>query len=85
VFELVDTNDCYSLQQMILEAEGKGLITTHSLSGKARDHGHPLINGPLGERLDHLKGPRKELGRSQTTDLMTSRSERYWQEGNPEK
>jgi hypothetical protein len=78
VFELTDTDDCFSLQHVILAAEREGLIATHSLSGKARDHGHPLINGPLGARLDHLKGPRKELGRSQTSDLITPRSEEYW-------
>lgn len=78
VFELTETHDSYVLQQLILEAEREGLITTHSLSGEAQQHGHPLINGPLGARLDHLKGPRKELGRSQTSDLMTPRSEEYW-------
>ena len=80
VFALAETHDSYVLQQLILEAERKGLITTHSLSGEARQHGHPLINGPLGARLDHLKGPRKELGRSRLSDLMAPRSEEYWRE-----
>jgi hypothetical protein len=78
VFGFAETHDCWTLQDVILTAERDGLITTHSLSGEARPHGHPLINGPLGTRLDHLKGPRKVLGRSQATDLMTPRLEEYW-------
>lgn len=80
-----ETHDSYVLQRLILEAEREGLITTHSLSGEAREHGHPLINGPLGARLDHLKGPRKALGRSPVSDLISPRSEEYWQENNQEK
>lgn len=78
VFALTATHDSYVFEQLILEAECEGLITTHSLSGEGRQHSHPLINGPLGACLDHLKGPRKVLGRSQATDLMTPRSEEYW-------
>ena len=79
VLGLTQTHDAQSLQQVIFEAEREGLLTTHSLSGEARGHRHPLINGPLGKCLDHLKGgPRKILGRSPATDLMTPRSEDYW-------
>jgi hypothetical protein len=78
VFGLAQTHDSHVLHHLILEAEREGLITTHSLSGKARQHRHPLINGPLGTRLDHLKGPRKVHGRSHNNDLMTPRLEDYW-------
>ena len=78
VFELAETHDAESLQHVIHEAERAGLLTTHSLSGEARGHGHPLINGPLGARLDHLKGPRKAIGRSPVSDLMQPRLEEYW-------
>ena len=40
--------------------------------------GHPLINGPLGKWMDHMKGVRKEEGRSRTKDIMVNRSEDYW-------
>jgi hypothetical protein len=78
VFGLVQTHDSYVLQQVIREAEREGLVTAHSLSGEAHQHRHPLINGPLGKCLDHLKGRRKVLGRSPSTDLMTPRLEEYW-------
>jgi hypothetical protein len=80
VLALPVTNDCSVLQHLILEAERAGLVTTHSLSCQAWDDGHPLINGPLGARLDHLKGARKASGRSPVSDLTRPRSEEYWQE-----
>jgi hypothetical protein len=41
--------------------------------------GHPLINGPLGKFMDHMKGGRKEQGKSKRSDIMVSRDETYWQ------
>jgi hypothetical protein len=40
--------------------------------------GHPLINGPLGKWIDHMKGGRKSQGRSKRSDIMVNRSEDYW-------
>lgn len=42
--------------------------------------GHPLINSAWGAYLDHLKGRRKDMGRSQGRDLIVRRSESYWQQ-----
>jgi hypothetical protein len=41
--------------------------------------GHPLINCEWGAYIDHLKGERKVLGRSRTSDLRVTRDESYWQ------
>lgn len=41
--------------------------------------GHPLINSDLGRYLDHLKGDRKNTGKSKQTDLIVKRNESYWQ------
>jgi hypothetical protein len=49
-----------------------------SLSGSADATSHPLVNGPLGEKLDHLKGKRKLTGRSHQSDLKIKRKEAYW-------
>src|SRR5688572_25814253 len=78
VLELPQTHDAKSLMQVIFEAEREGLLTIHSLSGEARAHEHPLVNCPLGARLDHLKGPRKTLGKSHASDLIRPRPEEYW-------
>jgi hypothetical protein len=40
--------------------------------------GHPLINCEWGAYIDHLKGERKGLGRSRTSDLKVRRNESYW-------
>jgi hypothetical protein len=40
--------------------------------------GHPLINGPLGKWIDHMKGGRKTKGKSDKKDIMVNRTEDYW-------
>ena len=40
--------------------------------------GHPLINGPLGKWIDHMKGGRKDQGKSKKSDIMVNRTEDYW-------
>jgi len=42
-------------------------------------HPHPFINGILGKHMDHMKGPRKQMGSSQPKDLVVKRLEKYWQ------
>jgi hypothetical protein len=52
---------------------------THNWSaGLVRGEGHPLINSEWGAYLDHLKGDRKDLGRSKSKDLIKPRKESYW-------
>ena len=41
--------------------------------------GHPLINTVLGKWIDHLKGDRKNKGKSLAKDIMVNRKESYWQ------
>ena len=40
--------------------------------------GHPLINGPLGKFMDHMKGGRKDQGKSKRSDILVNRTEQYW-------
>jgi hypothetical protein len=47
-------------------------------AGLVKGEGHPLINSAWGAYLDHLKGGRKQLGRSKTKDLLVKREEEYW-------
>jgi hypothetical protein len=49
--------------------------SSHLISGE----GHPLINSDWGAYLDHLKGDRKDQGRSKAKDLTVKRTEAYWQ------
>jgi hypothetical protein len=40
--------------------------------------GHPLINTALGKWIDHMKGDRKNTGKSLPKDIMVKRKEGYW-------
>lgn len=80
IFDLAGWTDTHALMfalEVVIGAEY--LKHTRSLSGDADDTSHPIVNGPLGARLDHMKGAsRKERGRSHPHDIRKSRPEPYW-------
>jgi hypothetical protein len=79
VFGLRETHDSFVLQHLALAKHANGKIPPPvSLSGWAVRTTHPFANGPLGSRLDHMKGPRKQEGRSRPRDLVRPRDEAYW-------
>ena len=45
---------------------------------KSGGGGHPLINTKLGKWIDHMKGDRKNQGKSLKKDIMVNRTEAYW-------
>jgi len=49
-------------------------------TAKTGGGGHPLINSELGKWIDHMKGGRKNSGKSLSKDLMVNRTEAYWNE-----
>lgn len=80
VFDLPETHDSFVLQHLVNVKVATGHISAPaSLSGDARRTSHPAVNGPLGACIDHLKGPRKQNGRSHGRDLVRPRREAYWQ------
>ena len=54
------------------------LVEINWAKGIIKGEGHPLINSAWGAYLDHLKGKRKEYGKSLKDDLVVSRNEVYW-------
>jgi hypothetical protein len=74
IFNMAEWHDSWAIEQVRQQMN----LCCVSLSGEFEDTGHPLINGPLGARLDHLKGGRKAIGRSRPQDLKTTRNETYW-------
>lgn len=75
LFRLKEWHDSYILEHCVKELRAG----TKSLSGQAgRKTHHPFVNGPLGQWMDHLKGARKDKGRSNKSDMMVTRTERYW-------
>lgn len=52
----------------------------YNQTAKTGGGGHPLINSVLGNFFDHMKGDRKNKGKSQKKDLINQRVEKYWNE-----
>lgn len=75
LFRLAEWHDSWVIEQ-VRKSMGDALKCV-SLSGDFENTGHPLVNGPLGSRLDHCKGKRKGK-RSMPSDLKTARTEKYW-------
>jgi hypothetical protein len=73
LLKLPGWTDCHALE-FVVEHTG---VKAKSLSGPIETH-HPLINGPLGQWFDHLKGKRKSSGKSDKMDLKVERTEPYW-------
>ncbi|WP_197028805.1 hypothetical protein [Methylibium sp. T29-B] len=74
LFDLAEWHDSWAIEEVRKTAGLKCV----SLSGDAERTGHPLVNGPLGEKLDHLKGKRKDRGKSLPSDMKIKRAEAYW-------
>lgn len=51
------------------------MYLTHAKTGGG---GHPLINSKLGKWIDHMKGDRKNKGKSLPKDIIVKRTESYW-------
>jgi len=74
LYRLDEFHDSYVLQQVVKRT---GALS-RSLSGRGVATSHPLVNGPLGQWFDHLKGSRKQDGKSRRGDLKVARQEDYW-------
>jgi len=55
-----------------------GMNIVNWSAGLIKGEGHPLINCEWGNYLDHLKGDRKQLGRSKPKDFIHQPQSGYW-------
>jgi hypothetical protein len=78
IFRFTEWHDSWIIWKVVEAAVTRGEIKVTSLSGEGRNSHHPFAVGPLGSRLDHLKGSRKAEGRSRPADFPRPRSEPYW-------
>ena len=80
IFEMSEWNDCWVFDRIRerVQQQDPAWRQLNWSAGLIRGEGHPLINTAWGAYLDHLKGRRKETGRSNTKDLLVPRTERYW-------
>jgi hypothetical protein len=54
------------------------LISNINLTPWGKDYDHVFINSVLGEYMDHMKGPRKDTGSSNKSDLFVEKKAKYW-------
>lgn len=73
-------NDCWVFDETRKEvkAQHPAWQWLNWSQGLFKGEGHPLINTAWGAYLDHLKGRRKDTGRSLAKDLLHPRTESYW-------
>jgi hypothetical protein len=84
IFKLEEWHDSYVFGELLKKYSE---FPSHDYSAemylreaKTGGGGHPLINGPLGKWMDHMKGGRKDTGKSQKKDIIVNRTEAYWNE-----
>jgi hypothetical protein len=80
LFTMQEWNDCWVFDEVRKELKQTNPQWTWNdwTKGLITGEGHPLINTEWGAYLDHLKGARKDLGRSKPKDLKVQRTEKYW-------
>jgi hypothetical protein len=84
IFTLEEWHDSYVFGELLNEFKLRNSsVLDYSADmylkeAKTGGGGHPLINGPLGKFMDHMKGGRKEKGKSDKKDIMVNRTEGYW-------
>jgi hypothetical protein len=77
IFTLAEWHDSFVFDAV--RAKFRNQLREYNWSaGIVKGEGHPLINSAWGAHLDHLKGDRKEAGRSNLKDLKVKRTEAYW-------
>lgn len=77
IFTLAEWHDSFVFDAVRTKFR-KNLRELNWSKGLIRGEGHPLINSEWGAYLDHLKGSRKDLGKSLKRDLRVQRTEDYW-------
>ena len=85
IFKLDEWHDSYVFEQVRKKFPNLSILSWAENLGDLRPsvyntkgEGHPLINSDWGAFLDHLKGDRKDLGKSRDIDLKVKRKESYW-------
>ena len=70
VFGFLEWHDCYTMNELIKKYRSDDGVEFRNLgSDDLPDGYHIFVNSRLGERLDHLKGPRKDVGSSLGKDI----------------
>lgn len=73
VFELAEWHDSWVFDWL----RHKLVVPTYAIPHKSKSH--PFINSELGRYMDHMKGKRKEKGRSYAVEQVNHKNIPYWQ------
>jgi len=82
IFKMDEWHDSFVFEEVRKKVQGKfDGFPYYNISGDLiNGEGHPFINSDLGKYFDHLKGDRKDIGKSnKPKDLIVNRTEGYWQ------
>ena len=82
IFTMEEWHDSFVFEEVRKRIQNKyPKSVCHNISeGLVNGQAHPFINSDLGKYFDHLKGDRKEVGKSnKPKDLKVKRTESYWQ------
>lgn len=77
IFKLSAWTDCHTYDAARRQFD-QNLWHSLSPSSGGSTAAHVFINGPLGKFMDHMKGKRKLVGKSNKKDLFVARTEDYW-------
>lgn len=72
LFNLPQWHDCMAYDAVRTHLEEQGMWS-HNITPEGKNYDHVFINSPLGTVMDHLKGPRKDTGKSSLSDLYGNR------------
>ena len=82
IFKMEEWHDSFVFEEVRKKVQAKfDGFPYYNISGNLiNGEGHPFINSDLGKYFDHLKGDRKDVGKSsKPKDLIVKRNENYWQ------
>lgn len=77
LFNLEQWHDSFVFDQVRKAYEQQG-VKFKNITPEGKDYDHVFINSILGDYMDHMKGPRKNEGKSRKSDLYTKKSSEYW-------
>ena len=78
VFELDQWHDSFVFDTLRKSFEQFQGIQNNNLSPWGKNYDHVFINSVLGEYMDHMKGNRKDFGKSRRDDITRERKSEYW-------
>ena len=77
LFRLAQWHDCWAFDILRDRYQRIG-VDNVNLSPNGKGYEHVFVNSILGEKMDRMKGARKDRGKSDSQDLRQARKEDYW-------